>query len=119
MMQLRRLDLQPALLRAGSLGEDVEDQLSAVDHLDLELALQVALLPRRQLLVEDQQVEVGLMLERVQRLDLTFADEQGRIGLLPPLGVGADHHDPGGSGQLAQLEHLLFHGGQPLVFVVQ
>src|SRR5205823_10891528 len=46
MMQLRGLHLQAALLGASSLGKDVQDQLGAVDHLDVELALQVALLAR-------------------------------------------------------------------------
>src|ERR1700737_2449366 len=45
-VQLRGLHLETALLGAGALGEDVQDQLGAVDHLDLELFLQVALLPR-------------------------------------------------------------------------
>ena len=46
MMQLRGLHLQATLLGAGSLGKDVQDQLGAVDHLDIELALEVALLAR-------------------------------------------------------------------------
>ena len=43
-MQLRRLDLQAALLGARPLRKDVEDQLGAVDHLDLEGALEITLL---------------------------------------------------------------------------
>src|SRR2546423_1918867 len=45
-MQLRRLDLQAALLGASALGKDVEDQLGAFDDFDVELALEVSLLPR-------------------------------------------------------------------------
>src|ERR1700719_199865 len=45
-MQLCGLHLETALLGAGALREDVQDQLGAVDDLDLELFLQVALLPR-------------------------------------------------------------------------
>jgi len=45
-MQLRGLHLKAALFGPGSLGEDVEDQLGAVDHFNLELALEVALLTR-------------------------------------------------------------------------
>src|SRR6266851_3918608 len=119
MMQLRRLHLQAAFLGAGALGEDVQDQLGAVDHLDVELFLQVALLARGELFVEDEQVEVSLVLQRVQRLDLALADEERRVGFLPPLGIGADHDHAGRLRQLAQLEHLLFHGGQPLVLVIE
>src|SRR3989440_11706439 len=46
MMQLCGLHLQTALLGAGSLREDVQDQLCTVDRLDIELAFQVALLAR-------------------------------------------------------------------------
>ena len=45
-MQLRCLHLETALFGAGTLGEDVQDQLGAVDHLDLEFFLEVSLLPR-------------------------------------------------------------------------
>src|SRR5207248_167353 len=45
-MQLRRLHLQAALLGAGALGKDVEDQLGAIDDFHIELALEVSLLPR-------------------------------------------------------------------------
>ena len=50
--ELRQFDLQPRLRRAGAAGEDVEDQLAAVEHLDAERLLQVAGLGRRQVVVE-------------------------------------------------------------------
>src|SRR5256886_16962763 len=59
------------------------------------------------------------MLHRVQRFDLALADEQRRVWFFPPLGVGADHQDAGRSGQLAQLEHLLFDGGHTLILVIK
>src|ERR1700674_1070913 len=119
MMQLRRLYLQAAFFGAVSLGEDVQDQFGAVDHLDVELFLQVALLARRELFIEDEQVEVNLVLQCVQRLDLALTDEERGVGFWPPLGIGADHDHAGRLRQLAQLEHLLFHGGQPLVLLVE
>src|ERR1700730_10594041 len=119
MMQLRRFDLQAAFLSASSLREDVQDQLGAVDHLDIELFLQVALLSRGELFIEDEQSEAGLVFHGVQRLDLDFSDEERRVRFLPPLRVGADHDHAGRSRQLAQLEHLLFHGGQSLVLVIE
>src|SRR5438132_2198989 len=74
MMQLRRFHLQAAFLGASSLREDVEDQLGAVDHLEVELFLQVALLAWGELFVEDEQVEVSLVLQGMQGLDLALAD---------------------------------------------
>jgi len=118
-MQLRRFDLQPPFLGARALGKDVQDQLGPVDHLDVELFLQVALLPRGQLLVEDQQVEVRFMLERTERLPLALPDEERGVGVLPPLRLGADHSQPRGARELSQLEHLLFDLGQSLPFVVK
>ena len=55
-LQLRQLHLQLSFTGAGVAGEDVEDKLRAIDHPDLELALQVALLRWRQLVVEDDEV---------------------------------------------------------------
>src|ERR1700687_771219 len=55
----------------------------------------------------------------MQALDFALTDEERGIGFLPPLRVGADHDHAGGFRQLAQLEHLLFHGGQPLVLVIE
>ena len=44
--ELRQLDLQLALRRARALGEDVEDERGAIDHLDAERLGEVALLDR-------------------------------------------------------------------------
>ena len=44
--ELGQLDLQPGLDGAGAGGEDVEDQLAAVEHLDLGGLFQVADLRR-------------------------------------------------------------------------
>jgi len=55
---LGELDLQHALLRRGVLRKDVEDHRRPVDDVDLEHLLQVALLGRRQLVVEDDEVEI-------------------------------------------------------------
>ena len=49
---LRQLDLEAPFARAGVLREDIEDKRRAVEHFDVELALEVPLLRRRQLVVE-------------------------------------------------------------------
>src|SRR5262245_58382094 len=58
--QLRELDLQLALARPRATGEDVEDQLSAIDDLAADRLLDLAQLRGRQLVVEDEDVDVGL-----------------------------------------------------------
>ena len=52
-LELRELDLQLALGRDGVLREDVEDQLRAVDDSRVERVLEVALLRRVELVVDD------------------------------------------------------------------
>ena len=55
-LQLGELDLRLALLAAGVLGEDVQDQRGPVDDLDLDRAFQAAQLARGQLAVADDGV---------------------------------------------------------------
>ena len=61
-LQLRELDLQLAFEAARALREDVEDQPGAIEHAALRALLEVALLARRQRVIE--QHHVGAMLER-------------------------------------------------------
>ena len=53
-LELRQLDLELPLGAHGVLGEDVEDQLRAVDHARVERVLEVALLRRIELVVDEQ-----------------------------------------------------------------
>ena len=55
-LQLRQLDLQLPLRGHGVLGKDVEDQLRPVDHPRLEGVLELALLHRRELVVDEQRL---------------------------------------------------------------
>ena len=56
-LELRELDLELAFPRARAAREDVEDQLRAIDDLAVERLLEVAQLRRRQLVVEDDDVD--------------------------------------------------------------
>ena len=55
-LELRELDLELALGADGVLGEDVEDQLRAVDDARRERVLERALLGRVELVVDDEHV---------------------------------------------------------------
>ncbi len=78
-VQPGRLDLQPALVSPGVLGEDLEDHFCAVEHANLELELQVALLPRAQVVVADDKIECALELELAELIQLAHADEVGGV----------------------------------------
>ena len=58
-LQLRQLHLQLAFPRARAPGEDVEDELRAIDDLAADRLFDVPQLRRRQLVVEDDDVDVG------------------------------------------------------------
>ena len=62
----------------GVLREDVEDQGRAVQHLELQHALQVALLARGELMVDEHGVGAQLQGGRVHLLHLALAEEGGR-----------------------------------------
>ena len=59
-LELRELDLELALGADGVLGEDVEDQLRAVDDARLERVLERALLRRAELVVDDEHLRLGV-----------------------------------------------------------
>ena len=58
-LQLRQLDLQLAFARPRAPGEDVENQLRAIDDLAADRLLDLPQLRRRQLVVEDDDVDVA------------------------------------------------------------
>lgn len=69
-------------MAARALGEDVQDQTVAVDHAALQRALQIALLARRQRVVEDHHVGAGGAHHGGNLLHLALAGEQRRIRAL-------------------------------------
>ena len=63
MLQLRQFDLQFAFARAGALGENIQNQRRAVEHLAVEDFFQVAALRGGKLVVEDDGIDVVLAAE--------------------------------------------------------
>ena len=77
-VQPRQLDLQPAFAGAGAAGEDLQDQAGAVDDLDLPGLLEVALLDRRQRVVDHHHVDLGGAERAADLVDLALAEQGGR-----------------------------------------
>ena len=84
-LQLRELDLELSLGADGVLGEDVEDQLRAVDDPRLERVLEGPLLWRAELVVDDQHFRCGVAIRLLELLDLSLADVRARVGEPPVL----------------------------------
>ena len=83
------------------LSEDVQDERPAVYHPSAELALKVALLAGREIVVEDDQVERLGALVRLDLLYLARADEERDIGVVERLGELPHHLHPGRARQRA------------------
>ena len=95
------------------LGEDVEDQLGAVDNSGAQCVLEVPLLRRAQLVVHEQRLRVGTAVGLLQLLELALPDVRPPIGLRAMLHDRADRLDAGRARELAQLGDLSgFLGGR-------
>src|SRR5262249_14889332 len=83
-LQLRELDLELAFPRPRPPREDVEYQLRPIDDRAADLLLDLPQLRRRQLVVEDHDVDVGLGARGCERLHLPRAEERRwvRLGTL-------------------------------------
>ena len=98
-----QLDLDRPDPRRGVLGEDVEDQRFSVDDVALEELLQVALLRRGELVVEDHEVDVQGPGQRGQLARLPGADERGRVDLTAAHQFPIDGLGAGGVGEQLEL----------------
>src|SRR4051812_4635895 len=106
-LELRELDLELPLGAHGVLGEDVEDQLRAVDDPRLERVLERPLLRWCQLVVDDQHFRPRLAISLLELLELSLADVGARIGQPPVLDDLPDRLDASGARELLQLGELV------------
>jgi hypothetical protein len=81
-LQARQFHLQLALVALRARSEDLEDQHRAVGNGHAEVALQVALLGRRERLVEQHGLGLVPFNERLDFVGLARPDEERRIGRL-------------------------------------
>ena len=97
------LDLEAPLLRRRVAREDVDDQGRAVEDLAVEELLEAALLVRRQLVVDDEDVEVvrRLLIDELGRAALAEIPDRVRLGAA--LEGAPNHGRPGRLGQGGKL----------------
>ncbi len=105
-LELSQLDLELPLGCDGVLGEDVEDQLRSVDHPRLESVFELALLYRRELVVDEQRFRAGAGEGLLQLDQLSLADVRARLRLGGALDELSDGLDPRRPRQLLQLGDL-------------
>jgi hypothetical protein len=81
-LELRELDLDLAFVRAGAAGEDVEDELRAVDDLSPRWIPRSSRLRRREVLVDDDVVGLKSRGEDDQVFEAASAHQCARVELL-------------------------------------
>ena len=107
---LCQLHLQAALLGFGTLGEDVQNEAAAIQHLHAAKLRQHPDLGGRQVVVEDDHGGVAVFHHALDLLHLALADKAVGVGLLPALQDGAHRLAAGRLHQRAQLRQTLLVG---------
>jgi hypothetical protein len=106
-VELGDLDLDPRLPRARPAGEDVENELRAIDDVDIEELLDVPRLGRRQIVVEDDEVRFPVVYLPGELLDLPLADEGGAVDSRSVLERAAHDRGSGGAGEELELAKVI------------
>jgi hypothetical protein len=106
-LQLRKLDLQLAFVRARALREDVEDEARAIDDAALGQLFEIALLHRRERTVDEDQVRIERLALLGELLGLAGADEIARIG---PVDARAQRADDARTCRARELAELIESG---------
>jgi hypothetical protein len=101
--ELGEFYLKLAFAGLGVAGEDVKDELGAVDDVAGETGFDVAELRGRQVVVEEDERGVGGGDDRNDLFELALADEAGGIGLLAALDESGGDGGTGGSGEFLEL----------------
>ena len=102
-LELRELHLQLAFAGPRAPGKDVENELRAIDDLPADLLFDLPQLRRRQLVVEDDDVDVGFGGGGGQRGDLAGAEKRRRIRLGALLHHPQHHLGARGFGEAGEL----------------
>ena len=103
MLESRELHLELALVTLGALGKDVEDQPSAVDDRTAQRLLEIALLHRRQDVIEYGERTTLLLQSPLDLLDLSGTCEMGGVGSVAAPAHQGERPNPCACREKAQL----------------
>ena len=108
MLQLRQLHLEFAFPGPRALGENVQDERSAVEHFAFEDALQIATLGGRQFIVKNDRIDVFASTEFRELIGFAAADEGAGHRRFKFLDAVADDLAAGGGGKFLEfIERIL------------
>ncbi len=88
MLQLGQLHFELAFEAARALRENIQDEPVTIEHAPARQLLQIALLARRERVVDEDDVGRVALGDRAQLISLAAAEEVARIGALAPSGYG-------------------------------
>jgi hypothetical protein len=80
--QLRNFDLQLALERTRALRENIQNQLTAIDHAEFELVFEIARLRGAERVVEDRERRAAFLCEFPDLGGLAAPDKRAGIDVL-------------------------------------
>lgn len=107
-VELGQFNLQSAFPCSRPAGENIENELRAVDDLDLQLFFQIALLRRRQILIEDDYGRAGRGDGSRQLANLSRSDERCGLELVACLDVALGDAGADARSELGQLLQRFF-----------
>ena len=107
MLELGQFDLKLAFGTAGATGENIQDEAHTVDNPALKAALEIALLSRRQFMVENDDLGPGCRHPGGDLICLTAPHKQRGVWPCALADHLAQHLQPGPAGQQAQLGEAL------------
>ncbi len=81
-VQMRKFDLQRAFLGGGAAAEDFEDEARPVDNLGVPFFLEIALLYRRERMIDDHQAGIEFIEQCTDFLDLAGAEQRRRTRIV-------------------------------------
>ena len=112
--QLRQFHLQPPFPALGATGEDIEDELGPVEHLEVGGGGDVAPLGGGEVRGEEQRVGAPVEGANDERFQFPAAEKRPRVGAGAALDHPVHHLQAGVPGQLGEFRQRFFERDRPL-----